>query len=326
MTQTSNIDDVLATAHLPPEKRVPPTPESKVSEPDTSLVDDLAGGDHTFEVESKPNQEKTGQNPDKEHKKEEKATQQSKPDQETAEDDGFDEYGNEKPKKSSKTYSEEEVNERINQAVRERFARMEKNNPNARPQTTPQGVPQQPNTQQPQNPEDWQAQLKDFIWQAQEEKQREEMTRVQQQKEQQAIVEFESKFHEGMGKFQDFRDVVGTQPFSDAMVMATRAMKDPASFMYAAAKRHATEIQRIAQIPDAYAQMVEIGRLEERMKKTQSSTKAPRPVRPTREDATLSDPEPRPKSFDDILANNDSHRLARINSSVYGRGVQRGRR
>lgn len=329
MTQTSSIDDVLATAHLPPEKRVPTSPEVKVEEraeahaQDTSFSDDLSGGDEAYEVETKPQTEKKTQETDKQHKKEEKATQESH------EESAFDEYGNEKPKKSSKVYTEDEVNERINQAVRERFARMEKNNPQMQQQPTVQqqqqareaGFNYDPNSQQ-----DWQAQLKDFIKQTNVEMQREEIARVNQQKAQQATIEFETKFQQGMGKFQDFREVVGTQPFSDAMVMATRAMKDPAAFMYAAAKRHAQEVQRIAQIPDAYAQMVEIGRLEERMKKSQSATKAPRPVRHVQEDATLADPEPKPKSFDDILAQNDSNRLSRMNRNVYSRGAQTMRR
>jgi len=66
--------------------------------------------------------------------------------------------------------------------------------------------------------------------------------------------------------------------------------------------------------------MVEIGRLEERMKKSQAPTKAPQPVRPTREDATIEDSEPEDPFNGDILAADEAQRLKSLRSrGQYGR-------
>jgi len=80
-----------------------------------------------------------------------------------------------------------------------------------------------------------------------------------------------------MSKYQDFRDVVGSKPITNAMLMAIRNIENPAAFIYAASKQHPQEIERIAKL-DHYDQMVEMGRLEERMKKARTATKAAKPV------------------------------------------------
>lgn len=224
----------------------------------------------------------------------------------------FDDYGNEKPKKESKLYSEDEVNERINKAVRERLERLERNSntnlqPHTQPNLQPTGLPgENPTT------DDWQKQFEEMTFKALEK--REAIRREQeiQQRELRAQQEFEAKFRAGMNNFQDYVEVVSSQPISDAMTVATRGMKDPAAFLYAASKRHSDELQRICQIPDAYTQMVEIGRLEERMRKTQSPTSAPKPIRPTREDSIMEEPERQPVTIDEMIQAADRARLARI--------------
>jgi hypothetical protein len=90
-----------------------------------------------------------------------------------------------------------------------------------------------------------------------------------------------------MGRFGDFHDVVGSQPVTDAMTLALRGVSDPAAFIYAASKRHPAELQRISQIKDPYSQIVEMGKLEERMKKQPVQTKAPRPIGRNTEDAPM---------------------------------------
>ena len=62
------------------------------------------------------------------------------------------------------------------------------------------------------------------------------------------------------------------------MMLATRGMADPAAFIYTAAKNHASELQRIAQIADPYQQGAEIGKLEERMRKVATVSKATKPL------------------------------------------------
>jgi hypothetical protein len=107
-------------------------------------------------------------------------------------------------------------------------------------------------------------------------------------------------------------DVVGTQPITDAMTLATRAMKDPAAFLYAASKRHGAELQRISQL-EPYAQMVEIGKLEERMKKGSSTTKAPRPLDRTSEDATSPyKSEPKEPTIEDLIKQSEERKLTKM--------------
>jgi len=71
------------------------------------------------------------------------------------------------------------------------------------------------------------------------------------------------------------------------MTYALRGLPDPAAFIYAASKRHPQELARISQIGDPAAQIMEMGRLEERMRKSAPSTKAPRPVSKSRDDASM---------------------------------------
>lgn len=285
-TETSSIDDVLATAHLPPESQ---EPELVSEDTKTELVSEDTKSD--YEVEPEPEAE---------------PEEAPEPEGET------DDYGNETPKQESKTYTEDEVNERINKAVRERLARLEKNQPNANQQPTQQQQQQAAEAGFEYNPDsnqDWQQQLKQFIRQTNEEVQREQQQKAVNKREQQAQAEFEDKFHRGMSKFQDFREVVGAQPITDAMTVATRAMKDPAAFLYAASKRHASELEKISRNPDPYTQMVEMGRLEERMRKAKATSKAPRPLGNTKEDSTVKEPENKQPTIEDLIAANDARRL-----------------
>lgn len=293
-----NDTDILLTAHLKPVPGVQPVKDVMDPEEADINTDEKS-------VEPQEDQKQEIDKPDFDEK-EEKSTKF----------DDHDEYGNEKPKKSSKTYTEDEVNERINKAVRDRIERFEKNNGvQQQPQPSPQQVQQAKDnglTYDPNSEQDWQQQLKSFIRQTQEETQREQVMRSQQAREQQAQAEFESKFHQGMGRFSDFRDVVGSQPITDAMTYATRAMTDPAAFLYAASKRHPAELERISRIQDSTVQMVEMGRLEERMKKSAASTKAPKPIDRVYEDATIAEPKKRETSFEDTLAMNDANRMSKM--------------
>lgn len=288
-TETSSIDDVLATAHLPPK---PPVEIVEYDEPE-------ALGSETAEDEADKKAFSYERDPDT------KDAPEPEPEPLAAETD---DYGNEKPKQESKTYTEEEVNERINKAVRERLARMKE---------TP---PQQPAAQEVKkefeyNPEaegNWQQQLESFVEQTVSKMTQKQQQQAQQQREQQAQQEFESKFHDGMSKFPDFVQVMSNQPITDPMTLATRAMSDPAAFLYAAAKRHAPELQRIANLADPYAQMVEMGKLEERMRKGKTVSKAPRPLSQTREDSTISVKEAKEPSIEEMMAQADARKMAKM--------------
>lgn len=290
---TTSIDDVLATAHLPNEQQeISMDSHDESSEPTAAAQPEPE--EYSVDAETKPEEEDKSK------------------EQVSSDDDDVDDYGNERPKQESKTYTEDEVNERINKAVRERLARLKESQPAVNQQPTQQQAQQAADAGFEYNPEsnqDWQQQLKQFIRQTNEEVQRETYHQQQTQREQAAQAEFEDKFHNGMSKFKDFRDVVGAQPITDAMTVATRAMKDPAAFLYAASKRHSDELKRISGLQDPYTQMVEIGRLEERMKKAKGTSQAPRPLGQTREDSSIKEPEKRELTIEELIMASDARRL-----------------
>lgn len=193
---------------------------------------------------------------------------------ETPADDSVDDYGN--PKPESKMYTEEEVNERINKAIRDRLQRG-----NNQQQQQPVQAAQQDFKYDESSDQSWEAQLETFVERTLEKVGQKQQAKALENKEAAIQAEFETKIHSGMSKFSDFVEVVGSKPITDAMTIATRSMKDPAAFLYAAAKTQAAELERISKIPDAYAQIAEIGRLEERMRKTKNATNAPKPLNKT---------------------------------------------
>lgn len=216
-----------------------------------------------------------------------------------------DDYGNAQPKKETKMYSEDEVNERINKAVRERLARFEKNQPQAVQKEVKENFEYDKTGEQ-----DYQAQLESFIentlYKVSAKKQQEQAHHYEAQRQN----EFQSKFQNGMQKFPDFVETVSKQPITDPMTMALRAIDDPAGFIYAASKRHPGELTRIANIPDHYAQIAEMGKLEERMKKAKPTSSAPKPLRPTSQD--LGGPLERDLTIDEQIEQSNQQRLAAL--------------
>lgn len=221
-----------------------------------------------------------------------------------------DDYGNEVSPK--KMYTEEEVNDRINQTVRERLARSERN---IQPtQAQERQAAQAGFEYDPADGGNWQSQLKNFVVQTMVEEQQQNQRSAQTAKEQQMHNEFADRVQSGMTKFPDFLAVVSSANFTDAMTLATRSMKDPAAFMYAASKRAPAELQRIAQITDPYAQVSEIGKLEERIKQTKASTKTPRPVSRTHEDASIRHKSEKEPTIEDLIASDSRRRLKIMNN------------
>lgn len=181
--------------------------------------------------------------------------------------ENIDEYGN--PVKKSRTYTEDEVQKMI----RDRLSRgrYEAPIPNSQPTPQPSEVINED--------EPWDVQLKKLVKQTMEESQREASERSWREQETRKQAEFESKFTTGMEKYGDFHQVVEGKPITDSMMLAARNLKDPAAFIYGAAKLHPKELERIAQIPDPYTQAAEVGRLHERMVKTNMTvSKAPKPI------------------------------------------------
>lgn len=228
----------------------------------------------------------------------------------------YDDYGN--AKEAPRTYTQEEVDEKINKAIRERLARGN----NSQQQPTQQQVQQATQDFQynPESNDSPEVQLEKFIELTVSRMTQKQQQQAQQAREQQAQIEFETKFTQGMDRFKDFREVVSAQPISDPMTYALRGMKDPAAFIYAASKRNPQELQRISSIQDPYAQMVEMGKLEERMRKAPPQSRAPKPVSRTRDDAPMPVKEKsKEPTIEDLIAKADAKRRAQL-TSRRGRG------
>ena len=208
-----------------------------------------------------------------------------------------DDYGNPVEKKAERVYTEAEVQAMIRKRIKEKHE------------------PQQP--VQPQyesaGDENWEHQLESFVEQTltkREQKLQEERWRAQEQENQ---ANFEIKFNAGASKYKDFEQVVMGKPLTPQMVLATRGMNDPAAFIYAAAKTQAPELDRISKIPDPYVQAVELGKLEERMKKARPvNSAAPKPIANIKGD--MVEAKQKPRSIDDILVSDENaRRKARMN-------------
>jgi len=254
------------------------------------------------------------------------------PDETPDESDEYEDERQEKPKKKEvevDEYGNEKEPE--NEAIRERLARQARKHQAEidalRQQLANQGASQQ--VQQaakdfeydPDAGGDWQQQLASFVKQTVNSMTRDQQEAQSRQQEAQAQAEFETKFRDGMNNFDDFRDVMTSLPFeiSNPMTLATRAMENPAAFLYAAAKRNPGELERISKIRDPYVQMTEMGRLEERMRRNKPTTKAPRPLGRTQEDATTNAPKKKSDpNGDDLLARADAKRLATVRTRLKG--------
>lgn len=306
----SSIDDLLmggsASQHpMPPEEKIQNEPE-----PIDELEDDLPDyGEDDLEPEDNGADDFDGSEDESDDKQNNKESE-------------VDEYGNEK--------------ERMSKGMKERFDRKDKQHQreidqreaeinHLRGQLANQGA--SPQVQQAAkdfeyNPDasgDWQQQLAQFVRQEVTSMTRDEQEKQRRYEEDKAQTEFRENFRAGMQRFNDFVDVVESQPLDDAMTIALRGIADPAAFIYAAAKRNPQELERISKLRDPYARMVEMGKLEERMRKNKPTTKAPRPLGRTQEDATTKAPQKqRDHSGDDLLAKADAKRLATVRTRLKG--------
>jgi len=211
---------------------------------------------------------------------------------EKSKDSPIDEYGN--PIEKPRLYTEEELQQRI----RDRLSRGKHSEPQYQPDNQYQQPQQyQPNQQQvqqaqdsgfqhnPESEQSWEDQLSQFIDNRLEQRQTKAAEQQWRQQEAAKQAEFESKFSSGMGKYQDFHQVVAGKPITDTMMMATRSLENPAAFVYAASKLHPQEIERISRISDPYAQASEVGRLHEKMvKERRMVSAAAKPIEPVKSD------------------------------------------
>lgn len=301
----------------------------------TSNIDDLLMGDKTLQHPETPeNQNQEGPEeiqelePDRPDYGEDEPEESTDPDDVNHESDDsdeqeqkptreYDDYGNEKEPENK------EIRERLKKQARKYEDKIE----SLRSQLAQHGASQQ--VQQaakdfeydPDAKGDWQQQLASFVKQTVNSMNREQQEAEVRRQDAHTQREFESKFRDGMGRFNDFVDVIDSLPFqiSNPMTLATRGMADPAAFLYAAAKRNPQELERISKIRDPYAQMTEMGKLEERMRRNKPTTRAPRPLSRTNEDAAI--PNPKKKSeptIEELIAKADQKKLARVKGRAGG--------
>ena len=288
--EATNIDDLLTQGNS---SLTPPTPESKTE----SVEIDNYYGEEPVEEESAEEEHQADVDDSKDEYSDKKSAKEEQ-----------DEYGNSKPK--SRTYTEEEVNDRINKAVRDRLARGNQQN---------QGINQQAQEQSkdfeynPESSESWELQLEKFVEKTISKLSHKQSQQVQREKEVAQQAEFEEKFSRGMSKFSDFREVVSSQPVTDAMTYALRGLNDPASFIYAASKRFPQELERISKLSDPIAQIMEMGGLEKSMRKSTQSTSAPKPISRSKEDGLMPTTQKKKEpTIEDLIASSEAKRRAML--------------
>lgn len=245
--EAKNIDDIIVSDMTNKPVPMPATESAKsvdVSESEGSPGDSKPADDVASSSEPTRVSESTGDSP-------------------------IDEYGN--PIVKPRVYTEEEVQ----RMIRERLSRGR----HAEQQLEEEVRQPQENQKEEVTEEDWRTTLKNEVRNINQELQRETYEQQWKREERERQANFEERFTSGMGKYSDFREVIAGKNITDAMMMATRNLDNPAAFIYGAAKLHPKELERISGIADPYAQASEVGRLHEKMVKAKSlASNAPRPV------------------------------------------------
>lgn len=240
-------------------------------------------------------------------------TQEDKPSDDKSRDDKeddnsheeeTDDYGNKVPK--GKVYTEEQVQAMIRKRLK--LSQEEKQQPQQQQYQPPaqqaEGFEHDPNNEQP-----WEIQLENHIKQTVQKLETEKQQVAWQAEQQRAQAEFEHRFSGGMAKYSDFQEVVQGKPITNGIMMAARSMADPAAFIYAASKQQPAELERISKITDPYVLAAEVGRLEERMKKARTISKAPKP--PTKTKGDIADKGVIKQNLDDLIRMDAKRKLGR---------------
>ena len=305
----TSIDELLlgSKTHLHPA-----TPENQYIEQNES--DDLDS--ESFDSEQEPEEDEI-------HEEEPRQEEPDEPKELEAE---VDEYGNQKEPENK------EIRDRLKKQAESMERRHRAEIEALQAQLSRQGASQE--VQQaakdfeydPEAKGDWQQQLASFIKQTVTSMTREQQETQARHAEAEQQRDFESKFRQGMSKFDDFGDVIQGLSFeiTNPMTLATRNMENPAAFLYAAAKRNPQELERISKMRDPYAQIAEMGKLEERMRKNTPSTKAPRPLSRTNEEANVSSFKKNTNpTVEDLIAKSDAERISKVKSRIASRTQRR---
>ncbi len=269
--EVKSVDDLLVHSMQDKEQPVQTVPIQHKEEPDAPA------DSHDSANDPEPN-DLTPNDPEPQSESPEPraATKAENPVEDKTEEDGspIDEYGN--PVAKPRTYTEAEVQKMI----RDRLSRGRHAEPQTPPSPTVTPSPQaSPQANPAESGEDWETQLEQFVERTIEKRQSRSQQEQYQRQEAQRQSEFEERFSSGMNRYSDFHDVVSGKPINDTMMIATRALPDPAAFVYGASRLHPQELSRIHQLTDPIAVTAEIGRLHERMvKEKKALSSAPKPV------------------------------------------------
>lgn len=300
--KTKNIDSLLANVDLTPDS-LQGRPEPIEVKPEHLSSEDLPLSSSASEADAKEIPSESVADGEKiTSPTEVKASQEESP--------SIDDYGQLIPK-TAKTYTQEEVEKMMrDRNSRGEFAKQEINKAiqEALAQHGIDLTKITPQVQQDEDDLDWQSELKSLVKETfaemTKEQQRQQMEQIQRQQQ----IEFEIKFNTSAAKYPDFEQVVVGKPLTPEMVIATRGMADPAAFLYAAAKTQPQELERISKIQDRFVQAVELGKLEERMRRSKvSHSSAPKPIDMVKGD--MGDKDVRRRSVDDILREEESKRI-----------------
>lgn len=309
MSNISNIDDLLAGVG---NSQQPTTPEHKEKAPDET--------DYSGELESNDDDDLDVKNEgdlidseEEDAKEDEGDDEPSRNDRASEGDDELDDYGN---KKERMPKGMKDRLDRKEKQYQEEVAQRDYEISRLRQQLSQTGA--SPEVQQaakdfqydPNDSDGWEQQLAAFVDSRLDNRQKEHHAKQMEAKEQHEEQKFRQKFTQGMDRFSDFREVVSKQPIDDAMTLSLRGMNDPSAFIYAVSKRQPGELERISKIPDYYARITEMGKLEERMRRNKPSTSTPRPLGRPKEDGTPRvTPKQQERTGDDLLARADAKRL-----------------
>lgn len=268
MQEKKNIDDLLMQVDLTPDSLQDETPAA--TEPE--------------------NNERQEDNNDANESTPDYGLNESNSSDDSEEESTFDDYG-QKTNKKEKLYTQAEVE----QMMRDRNKRGEF----AKKEDSSHEEPRNDGHNDDES-EGWEEQFETLVDKSITKREKKIQEQQWKQRAEQEQAEFEIKFNTGAAKYSDFESVVIGKPITAQMAMATKAMKDPAAFIYAAAKTQAHELDRISKIVDPLVQAVEIGKLEERMRKGRvSNTAAPKPMDGVKGD--VAHDKVKPRSVDDIL-------------------------
>ena len=286
MTEVKNIDDLISASLVGTPAPEPTRVESEApaDEPETLSTSEPEKVDNKVDNNETESDQDAQDLPGKSEKSEK------------LEESTKDAYGNDIA--PPRTYTEEEVQ----RMIRERLSRGR----HAEQQTPQQQIQQAQQVSQdfshdPESELSWEQQLDAHIDRRIETRQAKAQELAWKAEQDQIQAQFEDKFTNGMNRYPDFRESVGKMPIDNQMMMATRGMDDPAGFLYAASKTQPKELERIAQIRDPYTKALEIGKLDEKMRKVRNNvSRAPKPVEAVKGD--MPDKGIEKRSIDSLIA------------------------